>query len=242
MLHHGSGVSIPNSYRVLLHACNASSEETYQTESALAITCSRWFWRDLLDRILSVLDSLFLHLRSCIYTVHFVVHTLHLCFTLTPSSLEGLPLFGLSNFVRLLRGAFLCSHTTSLFCSEPTLQLVALVATAVALTAYARMHFVVGHHFLDSPEKGMCFSSWLFLKVPILRRHTELEDQDYQPPPSLPTKVVPSRWHTHTLHVLHCVWIGENKELWSSPFFIGFRNLTTFFKIISFGGLTDLAT
>jgi hypothetical protein len=105
-----------------------------------------------------------------------------------------------------LRGAFCCSHTASLLCSDTflfggfapfwaaqlcamhsfahalrlffalnaTLQLVALVATAVALTAYARVHFVICHHFLDSPEKGMCFSSWLFLKVPILRRCAEL--------------------------------------------------------------------
>ena len=75
-----------------------------------------------------------------------------------------------------------CAHALRLcFALNATLQLVALVATVV-LTAYARMHFVVGHHFLDSPEKGMCFSSWLFLKVPILRRHAELEAQGYQPP------------------------------------------------------------
>ena len=68
-----------------------------------------------------------------------------------------------------------CAHALRLcFALNATLQLVALVATAVALTAYARVHFVVGHHFLDSPEKGMCFSSWLFLKVPILRRCAEL--------------------------------------------------------------------
>ena len=67
------------------------------------------------------------------------------------------------------------------FALHATLQLVALVATAVALTAYARVHFVVGHHFLDSPEKVMCFSSWLFRKVPILRRRAELEAQGYQP-------------------------------------------------------------
>ncbi len=85
-----------------------------------------------------------------------------------------------------------CAHALRLcFALNATLQLVALVATAVALTAYARMHFVVGHHFLDSPEKGMCFSSWLFLKVPILRRRAELEAQGYQPPPSLPTEVGP---------------------------------------------------
>jgi hypothetical protein len=90
------------------------------------------------------------------------------------------------------------------FALNATLQLVALVATAVALTAYARVHFVVGHHFLDSPEKIMCFSSWLFRKVPILRRRAELEAQGYQPP-SLPTKVGPYRWHTHTLNVLDCV-------------------------------------
>ncbi len=85
-----------------------------------------------------------------------------------------------------------CAHALRLcFDLNVTLQLVALVATTVVLTAYPRMHFVVGHHFLDSPEKGMCFSSWLFLKVPILRRRAELEAEGYQPPPSLPTEVGP---------------------------------------------------
>ena len=37
--------------------------------------------------------------------------------------------------------------------------------------------FVVGHHFFDSPEKEMSFSLGLFRKVPILRRHAELEAQ-----------------------------------------------------------------
>ena len=54
------------------------------------------------------------------------------------------------------------------------MQLVALVSTAVVLTTYACVHFV-GHHFLDSPEKEISFSSWLFFKVPILR--AELEAQ-----------------------------------------------------------------
>jgi len=71
-----------------------------------------------------------------------------------------------------------CAHALRLcFALNATLQLVALVATDVAVTAYARVHFVVGHHFLDSPEKVMCFSSWLFRKVPILRRRAELEAQ-----------------------------------------------------------------
>ncbi len=65
--------------------------------------------RDPLGRILSALASLLLHLRCCIYAVHFVAHTLHLCFALTPSSLEGLPPFELCNFVRLLHGALLHS-------------------------------------------------------------------------------------------------------------------------------------
>ena len=39
--------------------------------------------------------------------------------------------------------------------------------------------FAVGHRFLDSPEKEISFSSWLFLKVPILRRRAELEAQGY---------------------------------------------------------------
>ena len=45
-------------------------------------------------RILSALASLLLHRRCCIYAVHFVAHTMHLCFALTPSSLKGLPLLG----------------------------------------------------------------------------------------------------------------------------------------------------
>jgi hypothetical protein len=39
--------------------------------------------------------------------------------------------------------------------------------------------FAVGHRFLDSPEKEISFSSWLFLKVSILRRRVELEAQGY---------------------------------------------------------------
>ena len=56
--------------------------------------CLWWFWRDSLGRILSDLASLLFHIRSCIYAVHFVPHTLHLWFDLTPSPLEeGLPPF-----------------------------------------------------------------------------------------------------------------------------------------------------
>jgi hypothetical protein len=73
---------------------------------------------DPLGRILSDLASLLLHIRCCICAVHFVAHALHLCFALTPSSLESLPLFELSNFVRLLRGAFLCCRAAPLLRSE----------------------------------------------------------------------------------------------------------------------------
>ena len=82
--------------------------------------------------------------------VHFVAHTLHLGFALTPSSLEGLPLFGLRNFVRLLRGALLCSHAVSLLCSE---------YDVVALTAY--VHFVC--------RCTLCSGSDYFGSVVVLR-------------------------------------------------------------------------
>jgi hypothetical protein len=57
---------------------------------------------------------------------------------------------------------------------------------------------------------------------------------------AITTEVGPYRWHTHTLNVIDCVGIGDG-EICSSLLFIGFR-LNDIFKIISFGGLTDLPT
>ena len=99
---------------------------------------------------MSDLVSLLLHIRCCIYAVHFVAHALHLCFALTPSSLEGLPLFGLRNFVRLLCGAFLCSRAVPLL---------VLYATVVDLTTY--VHFVRRCALCSG---GDCFGSVVVLR------------------------------------------------------------------------------
>ena len=81
------------------------------------------------------------------HAVHFVAHALHLCFALTRSSLEGLPLFGLHNFVRLLPGAFLYSRAAALY------------ATVVALTTY--VHFVRRYALCSG---GDCFGSVVVLR------------------------------------------------------------------------------
>ena len=86
--------------------------------------------------ILSGVSSATLLLCCSIFVAAFTskdadAHALYLCFALTPSSLEGLALFGLRTFVRLLRGAFLCSLAASLLCSQ---------CECCSLTAY--VHFV----------------------------------------------------------------------------------------------------
>jgi hypothetical protein len=55
------------------------------------------------------------------------------------------------------------------------------------------------------------------------------------------TEVGPYRWHTHTLNVFDCVWIGDG-ELYSFLLVYWISKLNDIFKIISFGGLTDLPT